>query len=75
MAAFRGIPGVSSLFNKQGEVDLTVSDIKQGNKLELIDKIDRMSKGDEKIEAKLSYYKNLKPITGVFQTAVMDPSQ
>ena len=28
MAAFRGIPGVSSLFNKQGEVDLTVSDIK-----------------------------------------------
>lgn len=34
-----------------------------------------MSKGDEKIEAKLNYYKNLKPKTGVFQTAVMDPSQ
>ena len=68
MQAFRGIPGISKLFNADGEVDLNVNDIKLGHKLDLMEKIDRMSKGDAKLEAKLSYYKNLKPRAAVFQT-------
>ena len=33
------------------------------------------TRGEEIMEAKLNYYKNLKPRVGVFKTAEMDTSQ
>ena len=50
MQVFRGIPGVSSLFNASGQVNLTANDIKLGKKLDLMEKINNLSKGDDKIE-------------------------
>jgi len=37
--AFRGIPGLSALFNSKGEIDLTIEDIKMGKKLDIMEKI------------------------------------
>lgn len=65
--AFAGVPGVSDLFDEIGDVDLTVEDVKLGMKLNLIDKIERFSTGEDKLEAKLNYYKNMKPKTGIWK--------
>jgi hypothetical protein len=37
--------------------------------------MDITSRGEEIMEQKLKYYKNMKPKTGVFKTNGMDPSQ
>ena len=73
--AFRGVPGARALFNEEGELDLTVEDIKQGKKLDTIERLGRTTKGEEMIEAKMNYYKNMKPKGFVFKTQEMDPAQ
>lgn len=74
MNAFRGVPGAKQIFNAKGEINLTVEDIKQGRKLEFMQDMQLTTRGEEIMEAKLNYYKNLKPRTGVFKTAEMDTS-
>jgi len=73
--ALSKLRGAHNIFNAEGELDLTVEDIKMGKKLEQIEQLDFSSRGEEIKEAKLSYYKNMKPKQGVFKISHMDPSQ
>jgi hypothetical protein len=54
---------------------LTEEDIRMGKKLELIENLNFGTKGEQKIEARMNYYKNLKPRTGVFKTEDMDATE
>ena len=66
---FRTMAGGNQIFNAEGEVELTVDDVKMGNKLNLMQKFGTSgSKAEEFMEAKLNYYKNMKPKQGVFKT-------
>lgn len=50
------------MFNNKGELTLTADDITKGTKLEYLEKnYVFTSKGEEIKQAKLNYYKNLKP--------------
>ena len=65
----RNIPGGRQIFNAAGEVELTIEDVKAGRKLNLMSQFGATgSKAEEYLEAKLAYYKNLKPRGGVFKT-------
>ena len=39
-----------------------------------MEKLDKHTRAEDKLEAKLNYYKNLKPRAGVFKMQHMDPS-
>lgn len=72
----RAIPGGREMLNEKGEIDLTVDDVKQGRKLDVIMKFfSRNDKKEQFLAEKLRYYKNLKPRQGVFQTNEMDAHQ
>lgn len=72
----RAIPGGREMLNEKGEIDLTVDDVKQGRKLDVIMKFfSRNTKKEQILAEKLRYYKNLKPRQGVYQTNEMDVHQ
>ena len=71
--AMAKLKGAHNIFNAEGDLDLTVDDIKMGKKLDMLMNVDFSSRGEDLKEAKLSYYKNLKPKQGVFKVANMDP--
>ena len=63
------LKGDANLFSEDGQLNITEDDIKMGRKLEYIEMLEQGTRAEQKIEAKLNYYKNLKPRTGVFKTA------
>ena len=67
MSAIRSIPGAKNIFDDNGELNLTVEDIKMGKKLDQLERLKIQTKGEELQEAKLAYYKNLKPRGGIFK--------
>ena len=68
IATFRGVPGAKQIFNAKGELNLTVEDIKAGRKLEFMQDMVLTTRGEDIMEAKLKYYKNMKPKVAVFKT-------
>ena len=75
MSAIRSIPGAKNIFDDNGELNLTVEDIKMGKKLDQLERLKIQTKGEEMQEAKLAYYRNLKPRGGIFKVQEMDPGQ
>ena len=69
----RKIEGGRSLINAQGEIEISLDDIKQGKKLDILDKFNlddnQVTKAEVFMNAKKAYYKNIKPKTGVFVVA------
>lgn len=67
--------GQDNFFDENGQLNITEEDIKMGRKLDFIENMDFTNKADQKLEAKLNYYKNLKPKGGVFKVANMDATE
>lgn len=72
----RAIPGGREIFDENGEIALTVDDVKQGKKLDVIegffDKNKNQYRRNQLIAEKLDYYRKLQPFTQRFRTVETD---